>query len=207
MPRPSRLIVGATYGRLVYKAPVDSAHSLFACVCGEKKLIRRQHVASGRVQSCGCLQRERSSAALKLRQTKHGMFGTPIYAVWASMLGRCRNPKHRAWKDYGGRGISVCRRWESFELFFADMGLPPSGLQLDRLKNHLGYSKANCRWRTSKEQQNNKRDNRLVKFCGAAKNVTQWSEFLGMPRSLLYGRLNAGWSAQRAFTTPKRGTA
>ena len=78
------------------------------------------------------------------------------------MLLRCRNPKAVSWKNYGGRGITVCARWDpkqggSFENFLADMGERPAGLTLDRRDNNLGYLLENCRWATWQEQRANHR--------------------------------------------------
>ena len=87
---------------------------------------------------------------------------TARYNAWQDMHKRCRNPQHPGWKDYGGRGITVCERWNSYEAFAADMGPHPGkGWSLDRIDNGGDYEPGNCRWATAKEQQHNTRANKL----------------------------------------------
>lgn len=87
----------------------------------------------------------------------HGLTNSAEYRVWASMIQRCQNPKSQRFSSYGGRGISVCERWQKFEGFFADMGVRPSPeFSIDRIDNDEGYSKENCRWATRSQQQKNK---------------------------------------------------
>jgi hypothetical protein len=85
----------------------------------------------------------------------------PLYTTWALMRSRCRNPRDPSWENYGGRGITVCERWNSFPNFLADMGEKPS-LQhtLDRVDNEGNYEPGNCRWATRSEQIRNSRRRR-----------------------------------------------
>lgn len=82
---------------------------------------------------------------------------SPTYNSWRGMRERCNNPNHKFYKNYGGRGVKVCKRWAKFVNFLEDMGVKPEGLTLDRMENNLGYFPENCKWSTWKEQHNNKR--------------------------------------------------
>jgi hypothetical protein len=122
------------------------------------------------------------------------------------MKRRCLYPTDRAYKNYGGRGITVCRRWLKFENFLADMGdLPFEGAEIERIDNSKGYFKKNCKWATKIEQANNKRNNRILIFGGEAKTLAQWSRVVGMNMGSIRSRiLQRGWSVERALTQPVR---
>lgn len=123
----------------------------------------------------------------------------PLYGRWCQIKGRCNNPNHSRYIDYGGRGITYCDKWETFEGFLDDMESSyQRGLSIDRINNDKGYSKENCRWATQKEQSRNTRQNRLFK----GKTLVEWSELLGIKRSTLAQRVYVyGWSVDRALST------
>jgi hypothetical protein len=130
------------------------------CDCGNKITTISSHLFSGNTKSCGCLKKETDVIA----PTKHGMYRTPTYETWRSMLRRCYNSNEIHWDRYGGRGITVCDRWREFQNFFEDMGERPEGLTLDRIDNDGNYEPGNCRWATKKEQASNRAKRRNVEI-------------------------------------------
>jgi hypothetical protein len=128
------------------------------------------------------------------------MCGTPEYEVWKAMIQRCTNPLNGDYRNYGGRGITVCERWLKFENFYADMGLRPTpGHMLERKKNHLGYSPENCIWDTLPAQANNRRSNRLIALDGYTQTLAQWCRELGLAPGTARVRLKRGWSEEEAL--------
>jgi hypothetical protein len=115
------------------------------------------------------------------------------------MRQRCANPRDKAWPNYGGRGITVDPRWDSFAVFIADLGPSPSPKHsLERVDNNLGYGPTNCVWATRTVQNRNSRHNRLLTIGGKTRTVAEWAETTGTPRSVIYNRLWRGWSEQDA---------
>lgn len=177
--------------------------SLCLCDCGNKTLVRNWNLLKGDTKSCGCFRRD---TTIK-RSTKHGFAArtkrTRIYSKWNGMRSRCSNKKTSNWKDYGGRGIKVCKRWERFENFLKDMGDCPIGLTLERINNDGNYEPGNCQWATRKQQANNRRRQvNLITYRGKTLNQSDWGYALGGNRDLVSVRLGRGWSESRAVSTP-----
>ena len=168
--RVRELIIGQRFGRLTIlrRAPANDSHNRSRwhcrCDCGNKLIVRADRLMGERTISCGCYNREQSRKRVVLYSVVHGEAtdsGHSLeYRSWASMLSRCRcGPTDKNYKDYSGRGITVCERWRSdYAAFLADMGRKPGPeYTLDRIDNDKGYTPDNCRWATRSVQNSNQR--------------------------------------------------
>jgi len=128
-----------------------SGHIVFLCVCdcGNTKEVSSCNLRSGGVKSCGCLMKKGNSLT-------HGDSKSYTYTTWNSMRTRCLNPNASNYHRYGGRGITICSRWNSYEKFVQDMGKRPEGLTIDRIDPNGNYEPSNCRWATAMVQRHNR---------------------------------------------------
>lgn len=171
-----------------------------ACDCGAIKEVAVANVIRGRSKSCGCW----SSDVLIKRNTTHGMVKAPEYSSWTGMKERCNNPNAVQFKDYGGRGIKICDRWNnSFENFFADMGKKPKGFSIERIDNNGNYCPENCKWDSRRNQSRNTSRTLRITFNGETHCLVDWAEIIGIQSRTLQQRItHRGWSIERALTTP-----
>lgn len=173
---------------------------LARCDCGAEKIFDLNNLRSGRSTRCFACARVR-----------HGLHSEPEYYIWVSMLARCNNPSNQGYRRYGGRGVTVCSRWDpkkggSFANFIADMGRRPSPEhQLDKeavCMGSLEYGPETTRWATRDENCNRKRNCIYIEYDGKSMTITQWSRHLGFAPHVLRGRFRHGWSTERALSTP-----
>lgn len=201
------LILKRKFGRLTpikiaFKDRWYKRHWLCVCDCGNKNVVVERTLLTGESRSCGCWRKEHPS------RFRHGQVGTRAYYAWRNMINRCSWRKSKSFGDYGGRGISVCKRWMDFSFFFKDMGQPSTGMTLERINNNRGYFPSNCKWATIIEQANNRRSNDRIIFNGKNKTITQWSDILGIKYSTLRSRIrHSKWKISDAFSKEvQRGT-
>lgn len=172
------------------------------CDCGNMCLIRANSLSHGRVMSCGCLRKDSN----KQNKTTHGMSRTRIYNTWHSMKARCYNPTSHNYGYYGKRGICVCDEWRtSFEKFYAwaiHNGYR-ADLTLDRIDSNGNYCPENCRWVTTRVQNNNRRVSLNITYNGRTQNLSDWCKELNLPYIRIYQRIvKYGYTFEDAITEP-----
>lgn len=194
-------LTGQRFGMLVVKERCGYIQKntkqptwLCVCDCGSSVVAVGYQLRNGTQQSCGCLRSKNA--------TTHGLTGTPEYTTWRGMNERCNNPNNSHYPKYGGRGIGVCERWNSFENFIADMGKRPLNHSLERKENDKGYEPDNCKWAPPVEQSRNTSRSIKITFGSETLCLKDWSERLGITDGALKHRLKK-WSFEKAMTTQK----
>lgn len=210
---------GRKYGRLspVELLAIRKSHPTWRCRCdcGKVTAVRSDHMKSGRQVSCGCHQAEIRGNAQRTHGESHYPNGenkqTAEYTAWMMMRARCNNPNAKRFDRYGGRGIRVCYRWETgegglggYECFLADMGRKPSPKHsIDRYPDNDGnYEPGNCRWANYNQQARNRSDTVIVESDGESISLADACEELGVSYRRVRGRMDRGWSFQRAVSEP-----
>jgi hypothetical protein len=208
---PSRVknLTGVRFEKLVVLRflGVEKTHAVWwcKCDCGTEKKIKAKHLVAGATKSCGCFARDFTIKRSIIHGHTVDSKISPTYQSWRSMIARCKYEHTNDYKNYGGRGITVCDQWIVFENFLNDMGDRPKNYCLDRIDFNGNYEPSNCRWVSTKESARNKSTNHLVEFNGDVHLLVTWSEKTGIPEDTLWHRLfSAKWPVEKALTTPLR---
>ena len=190
---------GGTFGRWTVLES-RGERWLCQCSCGAVKSVVGRTVRSGASRSCGCLKRDNVIA----KNTTHGSSNTRLFGVWCAMRKRCENNRDRSWKNYGGRGISVCEEWHDFAVFqkWALSNGYERGLTIERNDNCGSYDPSNCCFATHAIQSRNTRRNRRVEIFSETKTYADWSKDprCVVSRRSFERRIVAGWDATEALT-------
>ncbi len=210
MGKPRIDLTGQRFGKLLVLGFAEeqrgyASRFLCLCDCGNKKVVMGQNIKSGSTASCGCRQIERGRE-LGRGQRKYSESQKSCLRSWKAMNSRCRNEKNVEYRNYGGRGIKICKRWNSFWKFYEDMGDRPKGTSLDRINNNGNYEPNNCRWATPLEQSRNTRKIRFVEWEGSKVPLGELCERLGLRKGTVGKRLDKGYSLEEAVRPEDYGT-
>lgn len=213
---------GMRFGRLTVVARSDGRGGskrgwICRCDCGNMVTVSVANLCGGQI-SCGCARFDIGKYSSEHNRTHGASYKTPqnesdhrLYEVWHSMKGRCTLQTDPNYKNYGGRGITVCDEWANNFVAFRDwaysngyVNAQKGQCTIDRIDVNGNYEPSNCRWVTIKQQANNKRTNRYFEIDGVTHTLAEWSEIYGVSRKLVRDRLCRGWDIQDALTKPKR---
>ena len=194
-----RNLIGDKFGRLtvIEKAKSIKGRAMWLCLCecGNKTTVIGSNLIRGNSLSCGCLTDELNSK----RMSTHGKSKTRIYGIWIGMKQRCYNPKVNSYKNYGGKGITVCDEWMgengfcNFEEWSIKNGYSED-LTIDRIDPNGNYEPSNCRWADKETQMNNMTTNIYLTYNGKKQTISQWSKETGIKSATLNYRHRKGWS-------------
>lgn len=191
--RPRGWYVGERFGLIVVKRMLPRRRVLCLCDCGREFEARANNVTGGRTKSCGC------------RRGIAGVSGDErTRNTWKGMRYRCENSNDSDFPNYGGRGICVCERWQSYENFLADMGYRPDGYSIERIDVDGDYEPSNCMWIPHNEQGRNQRRSRRLTYQGRTECVAVWAKLVGLTEGAVRGRLASGWSVEEILDSRLR---
>lgn len=211
MPRPEVIDhTGQRFGYLVAlgRGPSTPKYATWRCKCdcGREVIVEGRKLRTGAKKAC-CIGGHRFKPDYSNRPSGVGLTvrHPREYQSFSSMRERCLNPNKEGYAAYGGRGITVCERWASFENFFADMGPKPTPRHtIERVDNNGNYTPENCKWATPEEQRRNMRTSVYVNYEGKQILLLDLVQKLGLNRNQVYQRLTLGWPLEDALTVPIR---
>lgn len=196
--------IGKTFNRLTVLSAIPNLFYTI-CECGNTKYIKNTWVTKGIVKSCGCYNKEKITKHGFSRHYRDNKLKT--YQIWSGIKQRCFNKNCKAYKRYGGAGITMSEEWKNdFEKFLNDMGERPfNDASIDRIDTTKGYFKENCRWATKLEQANNTKSNVNITFGTATRSLAYWCRFFGIHHATASSRIKEyGMTPHEALTTPSK---
>lgn len=201
--------IGKKYGHLTVIGQSKATHKYsnkfdFQCDCGKIISEEPTRVLSGHKKTCGCRCPKPKIKSEHPGNYKDGKTLHPLYGTWKQMIYRCENPKSDKYKNYGGRGITVCDEWHDFFEFvkWADnFDYNNPSLTLDRIDSNGNYEPLNCRFTYWSIQCSNKTSCRYITYHGITLTLKQWATSLGINQVTLRNRLDKGWPLEKAFNT------
>ena len=201
--------IGLKYGRLTiisFKERIGSKiYCDCICDCGNSKVALLDDMKRGVTSSCGCLYRE----TVRIVNIKHGKSHTRLYRIWDGIKNRCYRPSCGSYKNYGGRGITMCEEWKNDFMAFCEWAMK-SGYDeyakrgdctIERRDRDGNYEPSNCKWISAKEQGANKRNNVVVEYNGEAHILTEWARILGIKAATLRMRYRRGYRGEQLLST------
>lgn len=202
--KSNKRVIGKKFGRLTvleYAYTGNNYHKYFTCICdcGKITTVDMKHLLYGKIKSCGCLWEDNKHEYKKI----HGDSKKDLYYRWLSMKRRCNKKDDERYKDYGGRGITICKEWMEYGNFkeWALKNGYEKNLEIDRINNNKGYSPSNCHFVTALENNRNKRNNVYITYNGKTMTISQWSLETGISNSTISARIKKlGWDGIRAIT-------
>ena len=198
-------LTGKRFGRLtVIKRTESTNHNikwLCKCDCGNEKSVFGIDLTQGKTASCGCIRKE----MVIQKNTKHGYAHTRLHNEWTGIKQRCFNVKNQAYKNYGGRGITMCDEWKDNFFVFYEWAMNngyQDDLTIDRIDNNGNYEPSNCRWTDRITQANNTRVNRRIEYKGETRTLKEWARIKNIGYGKLQARFIRGWTTEKALETP-----
>lgn len=193
--------IGYKNNKLTVIKPVYSQNRwlwLCKCECGNETIVYPYLMRTGKQKSCHCGK----SVTFREMNTTHGESSTRLYEIWCGIKKRCNNKNNKNYHQYGGKGISVCEKWNNDYISFKDWALShgySDGLTIDRIDNNGNYEPDNCRWITIQEQSLNRSSNLLIEIDGETKPLSEWCKQYNLNYSTIYSRYHRGMDLRESI--------